>query len=501
MFDLSSFSDNKLRYWTAVLTTILSLLGLLVLLSSSIGKEADMHRSLAPAFTQLVAWILGISAMFTLGSCGSIARVRRLLIWPLTIFTIVLLIWAGWFSEAINNVHRWISFRSISFQPSELGKLALIFLWAEYLSRHSSKVVKLSDFSSRFRKRKSEHAETKLSLVNFLLDLLNGIVIFFKLFWVPLIVTVIFVGLFERGSDLGTTVLMSAVIFCMVFMVGFSRKVLLTIMTCAFLIVLYTVLSLDAVNISQLHPEEMQNHYRKERMIGWRHTDYDPKGVNYQIRNALAAISSGGLFGVGIPHSRSRYNFIPEMHCDFIYSIYSEEMGLLGVLGLFCLFFAFGVFGLTIANRSKNEFLSLAAFGITTQIICQLLYNISVVTGLMPNKGLPLPFFSHGGSSLMMSFISVGLLLNIIHHSESAEKHIEEKQVKKKGPTVAVTSDSSYEKHESISGDDSGDAWEASAAPVENTSSYNALPKPIISCSIMSSEDLRMLRRSGKAGK
>jgi len=499
MFDLSSFSDNKLRYWTMVLTIALSILGLVVLLSSSIGKEAEMHRSLAPAATQLIAWIAGMSAMYVLNRCGSIGKIRSLLVWPLTLLTFALLIWAGWFSEAINDVHRWISYKWVSFQPSELAKLGLIFFWADCLSRNSSELIRISNPGSRLRTKKKRSA-FGLSVKSFCIELIGGIWRFLVICKIPLIVTFVYVVLFERGSDMGTSFLMSVVILFMIFMVGFSRKVMFTLAAVIFFVVLNAVLYLDGINVSHLQNNAIEN-YRVKRMVGWRHLDYDPEGVNYQVHNALAAISCGGLFGVGIPYSLSKFNFVPEMHCDFIYSIFAEEMGLLGVLGMFGFFFALGVFGFTIANRSKSEFLSLAAFGITAQIICQLLYNVSVVTGLAPNKGLPLPFLSHGGSSLLMSFISVGILLNIIHHNESGDKCIEEKQSKKKGASIAVTSDSSYEQHDNISGDDSGDAWEAASAPLDNTAVYNALPKPPIRCCSWSSEDLRQLRRSGKAGK
>lgn len=153
--------------------------------------------------------------------------------------------------------------------------------------------------------------------------------------------------------------------------------------------------------------------YRANRITAFFNSQVDPMGISYQINQALIAIGSGGIFGFGIGHSRQKYSFLPEPISDSIFAIWSEEAGFIGAFILIFLFLIFIWRGFKISLSSSNEFLRLAGAGITTWIGLQAFINIGAISGLMPLTGIPLPFVSYGGTSLIVSFVGVAILLRI----------------------------------------------------------------------------------------
>jgi cell division protein FtsW len=159
--------------------------------------------------------------------------------------------------------------------------------------------------------------------------------------------------------------------------------------------------------------------YRMNRLLVFLHPELDPRGVGYQINQALLAIGSGGLFGLGLGHSRQKFNYLPEPVGDSIFAIICEEIGLIGAMALISLFIIFAMRGLKIVKYAPDTFGKLVAIGITSWIIFQALINITAITGLIPLTGITLPFISYGGTSLIFSMVGVGILLNI---SKKCEK-------------------------------------------------------------------------------
>ena len=153
--------------------------------------------------------------------------------------------------------------------------------------------------------------------------------------------------------------------------------------------------------------------YRMNRLLVFLHPELDPRGIGYQINQALLAIGSGGLFGLGLGHSRQKFNYLPEPVGDSIFAIICEEIGLIGAAMLILLFVVFAMRGLKIAKKAPDMFGKLIAIGITSWIIFQALINISAITGLIPLTGVTLPFISYGGTSIIFSMVGVGILLNI----------------------------------------------------------------------------------------
>jgi cell division protein FtsW len=158
--------------------------------------------------------------------------------------------------------------------------------------------------------------------------------------------------------------------------------------------------------------------YRYERVVAFLNPAADPQGHGFQLLQSLIAVGSGGFTGVGLMESKQKLFYLPEAHTDFIFSVLCEELGFIGgalVLGLFAVY---GYRGMRSAFNSKDDFGRLAALGITVMVLSQALINLGVVLGMMPTKGIPLPFISYGGSSLLVMLLATGVLLNISQHAD-----------------------------------------------------------------------------------
>jgi len=268
--------------------------------------------------------------------------------------------------NAVGGARRWINIGFINFQPSEIAKMALIFYAADILSRKQS-------------------------------DITNFIYGFLPLMLV--LASCVFLILLE--PDLGTAVAIGILICAMIFIAGARIKHLLAISLPA--------LPLLAVLI-------IMKPYRLKRIFAFINPWADPKGVGYQIIQSFIALGSGGLFGVGLGCSKQKLFYLPEAHTDFIFSIIGEELGLLGVAIVIFLFIIFVYLGTHIAYKARDLYGQLLAFGLVAMIALQVMVNVAAVTGTIPTKGLPLPFISYGGSSLVYSMVSVALLLNIARY-------------------------------------------------------------------------------------
>ena len=152
---------------------------------------------------------------------------------------------------------------------------------------------------------------------------------------------------------------------------------------------------------------------RMGRIAAWLHPDQSKDGVGYQVREGIIALGSGGWFGLGLGNGRQKLGFVPEHHTDFIFTIIGEELGLVATLSVLALFIVLVVCGILVARRSCDTFGMLLATGLTFMIGFQAFINIGVVTGVLPNKGMPLPFISYGGSNLVLMLASVGFLISI----------------------------------------------------------------------------------------
>jgi cell division protein FtsW len=264
---------------------------------------------------------------------------------------------------------RWIKLGPFSFQPTEMMKLSIILYLAAWFE---SKREQSSDFFE--------------GLVPFLAIL--GVVGF----------------LIIKQPDMGTLGVIVVISMAIYFLSGAKPRHLL---------------GMFGLGVAAFLALVRFESYRMNRLLVFLHPELDPRGVGYQINQALLAIGSGGLFGLGLGHSRQKFNYLPEPVGDSIFAIICEEIGLIGAMALIFLFIIFAMRGLKIVKYAPDTFGKLVAIGITSWIIFQALINIAAITGLIPLTGITLPFISYGGTSLIFSMIGVGILLNI---SKKCEK-------------------------------------------------------------------------------
>jgi cell division protein FtsW len=258
---------------------------------------------------------------------------------------------------------RWITLGPFSFQPTEMLKLTMTLYLAAWL-------------------------ESKKDLKR---DLFEGFIPFLAILG---IVSFLIMKQPDMGT-LGTIVVISMATF---FLSG-ARTSHIAAMIGMGILAFFALVKFES--------------YRMNRLLVFLHPELDPRGIGYQINQALLAIGSGGIFGLGLGHSRQKFNYLPEPVGDSIFAIICEEIGLVGAAILIALFVVFAMRGLKIAKGAPDMFGRLIAVGITSWIVFQALINISAITGLIPLTGVTLPFISYGGTSLVFSMIGVGILLNI----------------------------------------------------------------------------------------
>jgi len=347
---------NKPDWLIIGLTLGLTIFGIIMVGNVSVLKA---YQDFGDKFHYLrlqIYWaLLGIGAFFVT-SLLNYNFWKKVAI-PLIIFsliTLILVLIPGIGTQAL-GARRWLGFGFFSFQPAELAKLSFIF----YLS-------------SFFSKKKN--------------------------IWPFLAILGILVGLIMLEPDLGTTVVLAATGLSIYFISGAPIFAI-------GLIALFSILSGVGLIIT--------SSYRKERLLTFFDPSRDPLGASYHIRQVLIAIGSGGLFGVGLGQSRQKYEYLPEVTTDSIFAIIAEEIGFIGGVIILGLFLLLVWRGFRIAKEAPDEFGKLLAVGITSWIGFQALINLCSMVALVPLTGIPLPFISYGGSSLVLSLVAMGILVNI----------------------------------------------------------------------------------------
>lgn len=290
---------------------------------------------------------------------------------PFFVLSIIflILVFVPGFGSKIYGASRWLRLGSFSFQPSEMLKLSIIIYLAAWLESRSDKV---KDFYE--------------GLVPFLMVI--GVVSF----------------LLIKQPDVGTLGVIILISISIFFISGAKISH----------IFLMGISGLSALGIII----KMES-YRMDRFLVFLHPELDPRGVGYQINQALLAIGTGGIFGVGLGKSLQKFNYLPEPVGDSIFAIIAEELGLLGAVFLISLFVYLLIRALKVANNAPDNFGKFMAVGIIAWIIFQAFINISAISGLIPLTGIPLPFISYGGTSIIFLMSAAGILLNISKHSNN----------------------------------------------------------------------------------
>lgn len=330
---------------------------------------------------QLIFAIVGVVAMFVASKFK--VEIYKVAATPLLAVSYLLLVVVLFVTppSGFEEFHRWITIPGITtFQPSEIAKLAIILYLAMHIGEHykginSSEVMKVRNYRMPVR--------TYCFLLYVAIVGAASVLVYLE-------------------NHVSGTLLIFALGLMMMWFAGFDYKIFLV----------GIVLVVVAAIVVVLNPEILPAH-AQPRILAWVDKDYDPRGVRWQTNNALYAIGSGGLFGVGLGNSKQKQLYVSEPQNDFIFSIVCEELGVIGAAIIIILFILLVWRGFYIGIHTKDKFASLLAMGLSFQVGLQASLNIAVVTDVLPNTGISLPFFSYGGTSLMMLLFEMGLILGI----------------------------------------------------------------------------------------
>lgn len=375
---INEFKETNKQIDFVLLITVLLLLSIgiiMVLSASSPSALASTGSSYTYVTKQLMFAVIGIFAMMFFSKVDyKIYKIFYKKIYVISVAVLLLVLTPLGISA--NGALRWIDLGFTTLQPSEITKLGLIIFYAGLLSTVKDKLNKLS--------------------TGFFMPILLLLPVMFILVIVQ-----------DHLSATFVIVIMTAILMLMA---GSKLRYFLSFGVAG--------AGLGAAGLYYMAVVSEKGAFRLNRIISFLDPWADLQGNGWQVIQGLYAIGSGGLFGVGLGNSNQKYLYIPEPHNDFIFAVLAEELGFIGCVVVIALFALFILRGAIIAMKSKDMFGSLLAIGITSLIGIQAIINIAVVTSSMPNTGMPLPFFSYGGTALIILLSAVGILLNISRHMD-----------------------------------------------------------------------------------
>jgi cell division protein FtsW len=362
---------RKLKSDRVLFTTTLLLVCVSVVMVYSASAVVALERFDQPYLflTKQAMWsVLGLAVLAIAMRIDYRTYRNDVFIWG-ALGIVCLLLLLVFFSPPVNGTRRWFNVGGLGIQPSELAKIAAVFFTALVLERRMHRIDELQ----------------------------------YSLLPIAIVVGVMF-GLIVLEPDYGTAISLLLIIGLMVFAAGLNYRYLLGTALVA-LPVLYIVL--------------ISAPYRRRRLLAFLDPWADPLGDGFQVIQSMIAVGTGHVFGKGLMGGVQKLFYLPEPHTDFIYAVISEELGLIGATAVLICFCVIAWRGARIALRAEDTFGSFVALGLTAMIAVQALVNISVVLGLLPTKGIPLPLVSAGGSSLLINLLGMGVLLNISQHEAS----------------------------------------------------------------------------------
>lgn len=349
------FFDKHLFF----ITLLLIILGLTFLASSSSAVSIARYGNAYAIFLKQLLWTIISFILMIYISIVDLEKLREKI--PLIMSLTILLLIITLFMPKIQGVRRWIPLKVINLQTSEIAKIAVILYISHFIDKNYS----------------------KLNRIKFLIK--------------PILLLLIILTLIAIQPDIGTPVIIFISVMATFFVSGIRVSYIL--------LPIFTVMPLILVEI-------LRHRYRIERIKTFLNPFFDPQGKGFQLSQSLAAIGSGWWFGKGPGNSIMKLRYLPESHTDFIFPIIAEEMGFIGVVIITALFLIFFIRTILIAKNCSSVFLSALSFASGFMITFQAFFNIAMSAGILPTKGLPLPFFSYGGSSIMATMILTGFILN-----------------------------------------------------------------------------------------
>jgi len=369
-------TKKQIDFILLVIIILLLALGIIMVLSASAPSAlSETGSSYTYVTKQVVFAVIGFAVMFFVSKIDY--RIYKQFYWSIYWISvgILLLVLIPGIGASANGATRWINLGFTQFQPSEITKIGMIVFYAGYLSDHKNE---LRDFKKGFIKP--------------------------LLFLLPPVLIALFIQ-----NHLSVGLVMGSITVVMMIMAGcrISHFIITGLVVGGLgggLLGIYLAMKGESAGDAS---------FRLDRIVSFMDPWKDPLGTGYQAIQSLYAIGSGGLFGVGLGESKQKYLYIPEPQNDFIFSILAEELGFIGCAVVIILFGLFIWRGILIAMKAPDMFGSLLATGITTLVMVQVVINIGVVTNSIPNTGMPLPFFSAGGTALVILLAMCGVLFNI----------------------------------------------------------------------------------------
>ena len=357
--------------WLGGVALVLVSIGIVMVYSASAILAADRFGDPHYFLKKQLFWVLlGLGALWA-ALALDYKHLQRAAV-PLLVVAagLLVLVLVPPFGQAINGTRRWLRFGAVSFQPVELAKLAFVFYLARFLARRREEIW-------QFRRGPLE----------------------------PALVAAALSALVLRQPDLGNSLTLPALAFTLLFLGG-ARPLHLALLA---------VPALPALAMAVYVAP-----YRWRRILTFFNPEADPLRSGFQIIQSHLAIGSGGLLGRGLGGSKQKLFYLPEPHTDFVFAVIGEELGLIGSIAVVLLFMALIWRGLRVGLRAPDLFGAYLALGLTTMLGTEAIVNLGVVTGSLPTKGLPLPFISFGGSSLLITMLATGVLLNVSQHGTDA---------------------------------------------------------------------------------
>ncbi len=353
---------------------VLLIFGLVMVMSSSMYYAGQKYGNAYYFLIRQAIWMaIGLLGMLWImqKDYQSLRRNSKLLLFIAACLLICVFI--PHIGKVKNGAARWIGFSSIQFQPSEFAKIVLLIYMADVLSRKPEKQI--TNFKTGF---------------------------------LPIICVMVTISaLVVKEPDLGTAVLLVMLGWMLCLVAGMRKVHLFSIIPLTIPVAIYEII---------------KHNHQLVRILVFLHPEQNQLGDGYQIRESLIAIGSGGLWGRGLGQGLQKFGFLPDGHTDFIFSNLNEEMGFVGATILLLLFVFLIWQGVRVAVRSTDLFATLLATGITAMIACQVAINTGMTLSLLPTKGMPLPFISYGGSSLVFTLFAMGILLNVAQYATETYK-------------------------------------------------------------------------------
>jgi cell division protein FtsW len=367
--------DRKLLWATLALC----LLGAVMVFSASAVVTRELGGSGYSFFIrQLICMVLGVAGMFALMNFDY-RKLRQPRVIFIALGVVLLLLISVLFLDRSHATHRWFRLGPASFQPSEFAKIAVILYLAWFLELRKP---------GQFRGVSFDINDVMHSLLPALAPVL------------------VMAGLILLEPDMGTACMLLLIALVLLFVAGLSLRYLGGAVLAALPVIYLLIVRVP---------------YRYHRLMAFRHPEADSQGYGFQLLQSLIAVGSGGLTGVGLMESKQKLFYLPEPSTDFIYAVLAEELGFIGAIAVVALFAFWGWRAFRAAIQAPDAFGRYLGLGITTMVVGQALINLSVVLGLIPTKGIPLPFISYGGSSLLVMLLATGVLLNISQHAQPEE--------------------------------------------------------------------------------